>query len=58
MGVLDMALWDPLSKINEVPLYRLLADRYNEGQVDEKIFVYGAGGFTTRERMLTAFETK
>ena len=45
MGVLDMALWDALSKINEVPLYRLLADRYNEGQVDEKIFVYGAGGY-------------
>jgi D(-)-tartrate dehydratase len=29
-----MALWDAVSKAHRVPLWRLLADRYNEGQAD------------------------
>jgi D(-)-tartrate dehydratase len=45
MGVLDMALWDATAKILEVPLYQLLADRYNGGNVDKRVFVYGAGGY-------------
>ncbi|HZD91114.1 MAG TPA: mandelate racemase, partial [Pseudolabrys sp.] len=31
VGVLDMALWDAVSKAEGVPLWRLLADRYNHG---------------------------
>jgi L-alanine-DL-glutamate epimerase-like enolase superfamily enzyme len=45
MGVLDMAVWDAVAKIEGKPLYRLLAERYNEGRVDEKVFVYAAGGY-------------
>lgn len=45
MGVLDMALWDATAKIAGVPLYQLLADRYNAGVVDPQVFVYGAGGY-------------
>ncbi len=45
VGVLDMALWDALSKAHEVPLWRLLADRYNGGQADETVWVYAAGGY-------------
>lgn len=45
VGVVDMALWDAVAKIEGKPLYRLLAERYNEGQVDEKVFVYAAGGY-------------
>ena len=45
VGVLDMAVWDAVAKIEGKPLYRLLAERYNEGEVDEKVFVYAAGGY-------------
>jgi len=45
VGVLDMAVWDAVAKIEGIPLYRLLADRYNEGQADDKVFVYAAGGY-------------
>jgi L-alanine-DL-glutamate epimerase-like enolase superfamily enzyme len=45
VGVLDMAVWDAVAKIEEKPLYRVLAERYNGGQVDEKVFVYAAGGY-------------
>jgi len=45
VGVIDMAVWDAVAKIEGKPLYRLLADRYNEGRVDERVFVYAAGGY-------------
>jgi len=45
VGVLDMAVWDATAKIAGVPLYRLLADRFRDGTVDEKVFVYAAGGY-------------
>jgi D(-)-tartrate dehydratase len=45
MGVIDMALWDALSKAHRVPLWRLLADRYNGGQADPTAWVYAAGGY-------------
>lgn len=45
IGVVDMAVWDAVAKIAEVPLYRLLADRHRGGQSDAKIWVYAAGGY-------------
>jgi len=45
VGVLDMAIWDAVAKIERKPLYRLLADRYNSGKADDKVFVYAAGGY-------------
>src|SRR5579883_397912 len=45
VGVLDMALWDALAKAEGVPLWRLLAERYNEGRADETAWVYAAGGY-------------
>lgn len=45
VGVLDMALWDALAKAEGVPLWRLLADRYRDGQADESAWVYAAGGY-------------
>jgi L-alanine-DL-glutamate epimerase-like enolase superfamily enzyme len=45
VGVLDMALWDAVAKAEGVPLWRLLADRYNGGAADEKAWVYAAGGY-------------
>ena len=45
VGVIDMAVWDAASKIEGKPLYRLLADRYNEGNAANRVFVYAAGGY-------------
>jgi L-alanine-DL-glutamate epimerase-like enolase superfamily enzyme len=45
VGVIDMAVWDAVAKIEGKPLYRLLADRFNNGQADDKVFVYAAGGY-------------
>jgi L-alanine-DL-glutamate epimerase-like enolase superfamily enzyme len=45
VGVLDMALWDALAKAKRVPLWKLLADRYNGGNHDAKAWVYAAGGY-------------
>lgn len=45
VGVVDMAVWDAVAKIERKPLYRLLADRYRGGEADEKVFVYAAGGY-------------
>jgi L-alanine-DL-glutamate epimerase-like enolase superfamily enzyme len=45
VGTLDMALWDALAKAYGVPLWRLLADRYNGGKADETAWVYAAGGY-------------
>jgi len=45
VGTLDMAVWDAVAKIARKPLYRLLAERYGDGRVDETVFVYAAGGY-------------
>jgi L-alanine-DL-glutamate epimerase-like enolase superfamily enzyme len=45
VGVLDMAIWDAVAKAERVPLWRLLADRYNGGQADDAAWVYAAGGY-------------
>jgi L-alanine-DL-glutamate epimerase-like enolase superfamily enzyme len=45
VGTLDMAVWDAVAKIADVPLYRLLAARYGGGKADNKVWVYAAGGY-------------
>lgn len=45
VGTLEMAVWDAVAKIAGKPLYRLLADRFGSGEVDERVFVYAAGGY-------------
>lgn len=45
LGVIDMALHDLVAKIAGVPLYRWISDHYGDGQPDEDVFVYAAGGY-------------
>jgi L-alanine-DL-glutamate epimerase-like enolase superfamily enzyme len=45
VSVIDMAVWDAVAKIAGVPLFQLLANRFRKGEVDQKIFVYAAGGY-------------
>jgi D(-)-tartrate dehydratase len=44
-GTLDMAVWDAVAKFEGRPLYRVLADRYNDGRADDDVYVYAAGGY-------------
>lgn len=45
VGTIDMALWDAVAKIENKPLYQLLAERYGTGQANRRVFVYAAGGY-------------
>ncbi len=45
IGTIDMAIWDAVAKIEEKPLYQLLSERYGDGNPDNKVFVYAAGGY-------------
>jgi L-alanine-DL-glutamate epimerase-like enolase superfamily enzyme len=56
VGVLDMALWDAVSKAEGVPLWRLLADRYNKGQADKTAWVYAAGGYYYPDKDIGALQ--
>lgn len=44
VGVLDAALWDAAAKAAGVPLWRLLADRFNAGGADRSVEIYASGG--------------
>ncbi len=56
VGVLDMALWDLVAKIEERPLHRVLADRYRSGECDDRVFVYAAGGYYYPGKDLAALQ--
>ena len=49
VGTIDMAVWDAVAKIENKPLYQLLAERYGARygvkQANRKVFVYAAGGY-------------
>lgn len=56
VGTVDMALWDLVAKIENKPLYRLLADRYRGGVVDREVDVYAAGGYYYPGKGITALQ--
>ncbi len=45
VGTIDMAIWDAVAKIEDKPLYQLLAERHGDGQPKRDVFVYAAGGY-------------
>ena len=56
IGVIDMAVWDAVAKIEGKPLYKLLAERYRKGKADDKVFVYAAGGYYYPGKNVTALQ--
>jgi L-alanine-DL-glutamate epimerase-like enolase superfamily enzyme len=45
VGTIDMAVWDAVAKIEERPLFQLLAERHGDGKAKRDVFVYAAGGY-------------
>jgi L-alanine-DL-glutamate epimerase-like enolase superfamily enzyme len=45
IGTIEVAVWDAVAKIEDKPLHRVLAERYNGGKVAEKVFCYVGGGW-------------
>jgi len=56
VGVVDMALWDLVAKIEDKPLSRLLAERYGSGQPEADVEVYAAGGYYYPGKGITALQ--
>jgi L-alanine-DL-glutamate epimerase-like enolase superfamily enzyme len=56
VGTLDMAFWDLVAKIEDKPLYRLLADRFRGGVADDEVYVYAAGGYYYSSKNLKALQ--
>jgi D(-)-tartrate dehydratase len=45
IGTIEVAVWDAVAKIEDKPLHRVLAERYNKGKISEKVFCYVGGGW-------------
>jgi D(-)-tartrate dehydratase len=45
IGTIEVAVWDAVAKIAGKPLHRLLAERYNDDKVADKVFCYVGGGW-------------
>ena len=58
VGTVDMAVWDAVAKIEEKPLYRLLAERYRGSTADDKVWVYAAGGYYQPGKDLSALKAE
>jgi L-alanine-DL-glutamate epimerase-like enolase superfamily enzyme len=56
VGVVDMAVWDAVAKIEEKPLYKLLSERFGDGRPDERVWVYAAGGYYYPGKGLSALQ--
>src|SRR5207302_2429167 len=45
VGTIEVAVWDAVAKIEDKPLHRVLAERYNGGKFATKVFCYVGGGW-------------
>jgi L-alanine-DL-glutamate epimerase-like enolase superfamily enzyme len=45
IGTIEVACWDAVAKIEDKPLHRVLAERYNGGNVQDKVQCYVGGGW-------------
>lgn len=45
VGIIDMAVWDIVAKVENRPLAKVLAERFGDGEADSRVPVYAAGGY-------------
>jgi L-alanine-DL-glutamate epimerase-like enolase superfamily enzyme len=55
-GVLDMAMWDAVAKIEEQPLCVVLARRYGAGSPLPRVWVYAAGGYYSPDKDISKLQ--
>jgi L-alanine-DL-glutamate epimerase-like enolase superfamily enzyme len=56
VGTIDMAVWDAVAKIEDKPLFQLLAERHGDGTAKREVFVYAAGGYYWPDQGLAGLE--
>lgn len=57
VGAIDMAVWDAVAKIEEKPLFRLLAQRHQR-EANPRVFVYAAGGYYAPDKSPKVLQTE
>jgi len=45
VGTIEVAVWDAVAKIEDKPLYHLLAERFGDGKIARDVFCYVGGGW-------------
>jgi L-alanine-DL-glutamate epimerase-like enolase superfamily enzyme len=45
IGTIEVAVWDAAAKIADRPLHHILAQRYSDGRLSDKVFCYVGGGW-------------
>src|SRR5215471_4110374 len=45
IGTIEVALWDAVAKIADRPLHAVLAERFNDGKIANRVFCYVGGGW-------------
>jgi L-alanine-DL-glutamate epimerase-like enolase superfamily enzyme len=45
IGTIEVAVWDALAKIVDKPLHAVLAERFSDGRLPDKVFCYVGGGW-------------
>ena len=53
VGTIEVAIWDALAKAQGLPLHVLLARRYNEGRLPQRVPCYVGGGWYAPDKGLT-----
>jgi len=56
IGAVDVALWDLAAKLYDLPLAAVFANRFGNGQVAPRTWVYAAGGYYTQNNAVAALE--
>jgi L-alanine-DL-glutamate epimerase-like enolase superfamily enzyme len=50
VGTIECAIWDAVAKLAQVPVYKLIADRYRNGEVTNKVECYVGGGWYSPDK--------
>jgi L-alanine-DL-glutamate epimerase-like enolase superfamily enzyme len=45
IGTIEVAIWDAVAKIADKPLHVILAERFSDGKIADKVFCYVGGGW-------------
>jgi len=56
VGIIDMAVWDIVAKVENKSLAQLLAERHGDGTTDAKVSVYAAGGYYYPGKQVSALK--